>query len=197
MSRLRNRLLLKQSLRAGLKMGEDVRIIGKPAFGSSPYLVSIGNHVTVSAEVIFVTHDGATWVFRDLPQFRGLQKLGTIEIKDNCFIGTRAILMPGISIGPNSVVGAGAVVTRSVPANTVVAGSPARVISSTEEYLKRSLPRCGYFPPEVARNPKLMRKAVLEYLSAQSAEAVSDVAESAGKQAPGQGRGSGDRRELT
>jgi len=171
LGRLRNWLLLRQYLRAGLRMGKDVRIIGKPTCGSAPYLISIGNHVTISAEVSFITHDGATWVFRHLPEYRGLQRVGPIEIKDNCFIGTRAILMPGISIGPNSVVGAGAVVTRSVPPNTVVAGSPARVISSTEAFIKRSLPRCHYYPPEVARNPKLMRKAVLEFLSAQSTEA--------------------------
>jgi len=174
-SRLRNRLLLRQYLRGGLKMGKDVRIIGKPEFGSAPYLVTIGNHVTVSSDVSFITHDGATWVFRHLPEYRGLQKFGFIEIGDNCFIGTRAILMPGITIGPNTVVGAGAVVTRSVPPNTVVAGCPARVISSTEEFIKRSLPRCRSYPPELTGNPKLMRKAILEFLSAESDKPGVDI----------------------
>ena len=166
LSRLRNRFLLWQSLRGGLKMGRDVRVIGKPTFGSAPYLVRIGNHVTVSSEVCFITHDGATWVFRDLSEYRGLRRYGAIEIKDNCFIGTRAILMPGITIGPNSVVGAGAVVTRSVPPDTVVAGSPARVISSTDEFVRKNLARCGYYAPEVLKNPRLMRRAVLEFVSA-------------------------------
>jgi acetyltransferase-like isoleucine patch superfamily enzyme len=175
LSRLRNWLLLRQYLRAGLRMGKDVRIIGRPAFGSEPYLISIGNHVTISSEVGFITHDGATWVFRHLPQYRGLQRFGTIEIKDNCFIGARAILMPGISIGPNSVVGAGAVVTRFVPPNTVVAGCPARVISSVEEYIKKNLPRWQYYPPEVTGNQKLLRKAILEFLSALSTKTGPDA----------------------
>ena len=48
-------------------------------------------------------------------------------------VGGGAILLPGVRIGQNAVVGAGAVVTRDVPANTVVAGNPARVIREIEQ----------------------------------------------------------------
>ena len=51
-----------------------------------------------------------------------------VRIEDNVWIGGGAILLPGVTVGDNSVIGAGAVVTRDVPANTVVAGNPARVI---------------------------------------------------------------------
>ena len=51
-------------------------------------------------------------------------------IGKQCFIGANAIIMPGITIGNNSIIGAGAVVTRDVPANTIVAGNPAKVIRS-------------------------------------------------------------------
>ena len=54
-------------------------------------------------------------------------------------IGYGAILMPGIEIGPNSVVAAGAVVAKSVPPNSVVAGVPARTFMSTDDYAKQSL----------------------------------------------------------
>jgi maltose O-acetyltransferase len=54
-------------------------------------------------------------------------------IEDNVWIGGGAILLPGVSIGRNAVVGAGAVIPRSVPANTVVAGNPARVIREIEQ----------------------------------------------------------------
>jgi maltose O-acetyltransferase len=53
-------------------------------------------------------------------------------IEENVWIGGGAILLPGVTIGRNAVVGAGAVVSRNVPANTVVAGNPARVIREIE-----------------------------------------------------------------
>jgi len=158
---LRNRWLLRSFVHRGLKLGRDVRIVGKPDFGGEPYLITIGDHVTVSSPVEFVTHDGATWVFRDRPEYRGLQRFGPIEIGSNCFIGTRSVILPGVRIGDNCVVGAGSVVTRSVPDNTVVAGAPARVICTYDEYVERTAPRCRYFPPEVADDPDRLREALL------------------------------------
>ncbi len=157
----RNRWLLRSFVRRGLKLGRDVRIVGKPDFGSEPYLITIGDHVTVSTHVEFVTHDGATWVFRDRPEYRGLQRFGPIEIGSNCFIGTRSVILPGVRIGDNCVVGAGSVVTRTVPDNTVVAGVPARAICTYDEYVERTVPRCRYFPPEVASEPDRLREALL------------------------------------
>ena len=160
-SDLRNRWLLRSFVRRGLKLGRDVRIVGKPEFGGEPYLITIGDHVTVSAHVEFVTHDGATWVFRDRPEYRGLQRFGAIEIGNNCFIGTRSVILPGVRIGDNCVVGAGSVVTRSVPEGTVVAGAPARAICTYDEYVERTAPRCRYFPPEVADDADRLREALL------------------------------------
>lgn len=157
----RNRWLLRSFVRRGLKLGRDVRIMGRPDFGSEPYLIVIGDHVTVSTHVEFVTHDGATWVFRDRPEYLGLQRFGRIEIGDNCFIGTRSVILPGVRIGDNCVVGAGSVVTRSVPDNTVVAGAPARAICTYDEYVERTAARCRYFPPEVADDPDRLREALL------------------------------------
>lgn len=55
---------------------------------------------------------------------------GKIEIKKNAWIGAGAIILPGVSVGENSVVAAGAVVTKDVPANTIVSGIPASVVKS-------------------------------------------------------------------
>jgi maltose O-acetyltransferase len=56
-----------------------------------------------------------------------------ILIPDNVWIGGSAILLPGVRIGRNAVVGAGSVVSQSVSENAVVAGNPARVIREIEQ----------------------------------------------------------------
>jgi acetyltransferase-like isoleucine patch superfamily enzyme len=123
----------------GLQIADDCRVMGFPNFGSEPYLISIGNRVTISGKVNFVTHDGGTFVFRDDPKYKDVIKYGRITIHNNCFIGYNTILMPGISVGPNSVVAAGSIVTKDVPPNSVVGGCPAKFIMSLEEYAEKSL----------------------------------------------------------
>ncbi len=67
----------------------------------------------------------------------GYTKIGRIDIKENCFIGDSVIVLPNVTIGPNSIVGAGSVVTKNVPPNTIVAGNPARAITSVDDYIKK------------------------------------------------------------
>ena len=62
------------------------------------------------------------------PEHRQMLELKSVLIKQNAWIGANAIILPGVTIGNNSVVAAGAVVTQDVPANAVVAGIPAKVI---------------------------------------------------------------------
>ena len=120
----------------GYFVGKNNRIYIRD-FGREPYLVKIGNHCTITAGVSFITHDGAAWIFRE--EIPRLNVFGKIEIKDNCFIGVKSIILPNITIGPNSVVGAGSVVTKDVPPNTVVAGVPAKRICSVEEYREKCI----------------------------------------------------------
>lgn len=56
-----------------------------------------------------------------------------VEIKNNVWIGGRAILLPGVTVGENSVIGAGSVVTRSIPANCIAVGNPCKVIRRFSE----------------------------------------------------------------
>ncbi len=121
----------------GVKIGSDCRLIClTPAtFGSDPYLIRIGNHVTITAGVRFITHDGAVWVFRERdPE---IDVIAPIVIGNNVFVGTNALLMPGVTIGDNTVIAAGAVVTRDVPAGFVAAGVPARCVRTLDEYWEK------------------------------------------------------------
>lgn len=120
--------------RQGAVIGRDCRIMIR-SFGSEPFLISIGNHCTLAPDVSLITHDGGAWIFtHDDPT---LQKFGRITILDNCFIGLRATVLPGVTIGPNSIVGACSLVTKDVPPNTVVAGNPARPVCDVETYRSR------------------------------------------------------------
>ena len=78
--------------------------------------IHIGEESYVAPGAVIFTHDYA----------RGL--LADTTIGKRCFIGTNAIIMPGVTIGDEVVVGSGAVVTKDVPSHCIVAGNPARVI---------------------------------------------------------------------
>ncbi len=84
--------------------------------------LSIGDNVSISADVCILTaaHDVESTVFEGYSQ--------PVDICDFVFIGTRAMILAGVSLGTGSIVAAGAVVTKNVEAYSVVAGVPARVI---------------------------------------------------------------------
>ncbi len=92
--------------------------------------VHIGHHVMIGPGVQIYT---AAHHLQAESRIQGWEVAKSIVIEDNVWLGGSAILLPGVRVGRNAVVGAGAVVTRSVPANTVVAGNPARVIREIEQ----------------------------------------------------------------
>ena len=92
--------------------------------------VRIGHHVMIGPSVQIYT---AAHALEAEPRIQGWEVAKPIVIEDNVWVGGGAILLPGVTLGRNAVVGAGAVVSRSVPANTVVAGNPARVIREIEQ----------------------------------------------------------------
>lgn len=134
----------------GVKIGNGCRIYTseKNVFGSEPYLVTLGNDCFITEGVRFITHDGAVLPFRK--QFPDADVLSPIVVGNNVYFGINAIILPGVTIGDNVIVGAGSVVSRSILSNTVVAGCPARPIKTFEEYrqsmLRKSL-KCGKLSP--------------------------------------------------
>jgi len=135
----------------GVQVGEGCSIIPS-VVATEPYLVKIGNHVTIAAGVEFVTHDGGVWLFRD--QIPDLQVFGPIVIEDNCVIGMRAVIFPNVHIGRNSIVSAGSVVIGDVPPDTIVMGVPARPMGSVHKYKEKCLERW-----QVQRPPNIVLEA--------------------------------------
>lgn len=125
----------------GMKVGTGCDFVSPgPNFGSEPYLIEIGNNTTVSFDVAFVTHDAGTRVLRNLAKNEKEKQTviyGKIVVGNNCFIGCRSTILPGVTIGDNVIIGAGSVVNRDIPSNSVAAGVPCRVICSLEEYKEK------------------------------------------------------------
>ena len=118
----------KKLIKRGLKVGENFnRQQGCFIDPTHCWLIEIGNNVTMSIRVVLMAHDAST------KNSLGYTKIGKIKIKDNVFLGANTIVLPNVTIGENSVIGANSVVTKDVPPNSVVAGNPARIISSIKE----------------------------------------------------------------
>lgn len=114
----------------GVPIGKNSKIIYPSHIDRRlPYLVEIGDHVTVSFNVTLLTHDATTAYAGDMV------KVGHIVIRDHSFIGANSTILCNVSIGPNSIVGAGSVVSSDVPPNTVYAGNPARFVCELNEFI--------------------------------------------------------------
>lgn len=121
--------------RLGVKIGKGtIFLSNESAFGSEPYLISIGENCLISGGVNFLTHDGGMWVLNNLDLQECADKFGTIKVGNNVFIGLNTIIMPGVEIGDNCVIGAGSIVTKNVDSDSVVAGVPANRVCSIYEY---------------------------------------------------------------
>lgn len=120
----------------GVKIGKGCRI-GITEWGSEPYLISIGDEVLLSSRVAFINHDGATWVFRNRPEYKGVSKFGQIKVGNRCFIGWGATLLPGAEMGDNSVLAAGAVLSKKIPAGEIWGGVPAKYIMKVDEFAEK------------------------------------------------------------
>jgi acetyltransferase-like isoleucine patch superfamily enzyme len=106
-----------------VKIGENTKIEGQVFI---PPLSRIGKNAFIGPAVV-LTND----------PYPMCNKMTGVTIKDNVIIGARAVIKAGVTIGKNSVVAMGAIVTRDVPENTVVIGSPATIRYTREEYDKK------------------------------------------------------------
>lgn len=122
--------------------------------GSDYSLITLNNNVTISREVMFLTHDGSMHTVKESLDIRNKEivkefdKLFVIKkgisIGENTFIGARVSLLPGTTIGNNVLIGACSVVKGNIPDNSIVAGNPAKVIAKTSDWLDSKIDRKEY-----------------------------------------------------
>lgn len=113
-------------------------------FGTEPYLISIGDNVSIAANVSFINHDVSNIVFNNLPEnaqggVKYQERKGPIAIGNNVFIGAGTRILYDVKIGNNVIIGAGSLVNRDIPDGTVAAGVPCRVVGKFEDYGKKLL----------------------------------------------------------
>lgn len=102
---------------------------------TDPKYLRLGSNVRLSSCTVF-GHDGSVNMLNRAYGLK-LDRVGKVDIRDNVYVGYRAVVLPGVTIGPDAIVAAGALVTRDVPPGTVVAGVPAKVVGTVEETVNR------------------------------------------------------------
>jgi maltose O-acetyltransferase len=144
-ARIRGEVNIEDLKRRGLTIGKNCTIIpaGVTIDFSHCWLISIGDNVTISHNVKIIAHDAS------MKLHLGYARIGKVIVKDNVFIGAGSILLPGAWIGSNTIIGAGSLINKRIPANVVAAGNPVRVLLSLNDFLERhrsgleSKPRFG------------------------------------------------------
>lgn len=118
----------------GFKSGKNFHYnSGFPIDANFPWLISVGDDVTLATGVKLLAHDAST-------ALTGAHtKIGIVEIGNNVFIGANSVVLCDTRIGDNVVIGAGSVVTHDIPSNSVYAGNPAKFICTFEEFINKNL----------------------------------------------------------
>lgn len=126
-------MYINRLIKRGLTIGENFQMEkGCNIDANFPWLISIGNNVTMASYVYILAHDGST------KNIVGYSKVGNVTIGDNVFIGTKTTILPNVRIGNNVVIGANSLVVRDIDDNCVVAGNPAKVIMTYEEFKSKN-----------------------------------------------------------
>lgn len=128
---------IKKLKREGLVVGNNFQIERNSFLDSSfPWLIKIGNNVTIAPDVLVLAHDGST------QKLVGYSKVGRVVIGDNVFVGAKSVVLPNTTIGDNCIIAAGCIVGGDIPANSVVCGVPGRVVQTVDEFRIKNCDRC-------------------------------------------------------
>ena len=143
----------------GGSVGNNVDIIASSIDMGEPYLLKIGNNVTITG-VKILTHDAS------LKKTIGYSKTGKVHIGDNVFVGWGSIILPNTIIGNRVVVGAGTVVAKNIPDNSVVVGNPCHIICTYDEYVEKTrglmerFPVIDLLPDEIIKDENSKQKLI-------------------------------------
>lgn len=125
----------------GMKIGRNVNLPPSTWIDTSHcFLISIGDNTGFGAGCAILAHDAMSNEFLDAT------KIGRVKIRDSCHFGMRTIILPGVEIGPRSIIGANSVVTKDIPPDSVATGNPAKVICSLESYLEKQRKKMNQSP---------------------------------------------------
>ena len=164
---LRSEVSTEDLIKLGLTVGKNFSRQEKTLIDQSHcWLINIGNDVTLAPRVHILAHDAST------KKALGYTRIGLVDIGNNVFIGASTTVLPGVKIGDNVVIGAGSVVSKDIPAGSVAAGNPAKVICRYEEFVERKkkefLNTLSYKEEYTLRNPQFtdeMKKEMKDALS--------------------------------
>ncbi len=133
-------LYLCQKIRnGGGSVGENVHILSSNIDMGEPYLIKIGNNVTITG-VKILTHDAC------LKKTVGYTRVGKVHIGNDVFIGWGSIILPDVTIGNRVVIGAGSVVAKDIPDNSVVVGNPCKVIGTYDDLVAKTKDKMEKYP---------------------------------------------------
>ena len=119
-------------------IGENVSFTSN-ILPAEQFLVSIGNNVIVAANVRLITHSMESEIFnKEEKKSNFFPRFGEINIGNNVFIGADSIILPGVTIGNNVIIAAGSVVTKNIEDGLVVAGVPAKQISTYDSLKEKN-----------------------------------------------------------
>ena len=139
--RLRGEVTTEELIRRGLKVGVNFKRLNQVIIDDShAWLIELGDDVTLAPRVHIIAHDAST------KDYLGYTKIGRVTIGNRVFIGAESVILPGVTIGNDVIIGANSTVTHDIPDGMVAVGSPARVICTTEEYIKKERDRMQAAP---------------------------------------------------
>ena len=139
--RLRGEYTTERLISMGMRVGKNFgRLNGVILDPSHCWLIDIGDNVTMAPRVHILCHDAST------KKFLNYTKIGRVRIGNNVFIGASTVVLPGVTIGSNVIIGANSTVTHDIPDGVVAVGTPARILCTLDDYLKKEAKRMETAP---------------------------------------------------